>query len=184
MLAGGTAATRVEIVHGQGQTEILFHRRGWLGRVVRLMLAAAGWLLGLLFAALMLSVGDQPSLFYLGWLAIWLVGGGVLVFALIAGAFTRETLVVRAEAIALCHSLFWWSRSDDIPAAAVTGIEWIADDPTRRVRYNGRRIPQTALLIAAGGRSRLCARGLSEAEALTVIGTIRQRLVGLGRPAQ
>lgn len=184
MLAGGTAATRAEIVHGQGQTEILFHRRGGLWRLARLVLFATGWLFGLGFAALMMSVDGQPSLFYVGWLAIWLLGGGLLMLGLLAGTVMREALVVRAEGLSLRHRLFLWSRSIDIPATAITALDWIADDPTRSVRHNGRRIPQTALRIEAEPRNHVCARGISEAEALSVIGTIRQRLVGLRRPAQ
>jgi hypothetical protein len=111
------------------------------------------------------------------WLVLWGLGGLVLVGILLRGLLGVESVVSRADGLTLVRRVLLFSRSTPMPAASISGMEWLADDPSRTVTINGRRIPQTALAIGAGARRFTCARGIGEAEALAVIAALRQRLV-------
>lgn len=172
----GASEVRVEIDHQQGVTEVRLRRpRRWLN-IVTIVPVTALWLLGAGFAALMLGVSDQ-TWFMVTWLTLWVLGGGVMLLALVLGAFTTETLLARSDGVTLLRRLLLLKLPTELPAGDVAELRWIADSPTRVVRVNGRRIPQTALEVPGNPHPVQFARGIGKPEAESVIAAIRQRLV-------
>jgi hypothetical protein len=178
VLAGGIAETRADIVHAQGFTEVVFRRRGMIWRLLRLLAFAVAWMVGLGFAALMASVnGEQQPLFYVAWMALWGVGGGIFLLAMLDGVLGVHSLVARADGLSLVHRLLLWRHATEFAASSIRSIDWISDDPTRKVTHNGRRIPQTGIRIVSESMTRYCGRGIGEADARAAIAALAQRLV-------
>src|SRR5690606_22402958 len=90
--------------------------------------------------------------------------------------FGRETLVSRSDSLSLVRRLLFLRSPRAFDASSIESIEWLADDPTRKVTVNGRRIPQPAIAIVTTAGTIRCASGISEAEAGEVIATLKQRL--------
>lgn len=178
MLAGGVSAIRPELVNGQGVTEVVLHRPLWWQGIPTLVLFVAVWLFGGGFAAIMLlaTAGDQPW-FLGGWLLIWGTVGLLFIYGMIWRTFGLEILIAHSDRLTIERRLLFLRNSNQLPAAAITAIEWIADDPTYRVTRNGRRLPQPAIQIEMGERQLSCARGIGEAEARSTIAALKQRLV-------
>ena len=178
MLAGGISEVRPEIIHGQGFTEVVFRRRGMLMRLVGFVAFVAAWLFGFLLGIVLMGVGgDGPAWFFPLWLAGWGLGGLVFLFGLLWNALGVESLVVRADNLTLLRRMLFFNSPVVLPARTISEIRWMADDPTRLVRVNGRRIPQTGIEIVTDSRVVRCAKGLGESDARTVIAELRQRLV-------
>lgn len=177
MLAGGISPVRADVTHGQGFTEVVFRRSDRWKSVARLLLFVPVWLLAGLFAlALLAASGDRPSIVPT-WLALWGLAGIALLAILLWGALGVESLVARADTLSLVRRFLLFSKTTALPARDISDMRWLADDPAQRVRFNGRRIPQTAFEVVAGSRRLACARGIGEAEAQTTIAALRQRLV-------
>jgi hypothetical protein len=177
MLAGGTSPVRAQIIHGQGQTEVVFRRSDRWKSLLKLLIFAPVWLFGGMFAAVLMAATSDGSPMLIIWLVLWGLGGLVFLYLLLWGVLGIESLVARAETLTLKRRLLLFVRSIPLPSAELTEIRWLADDPARSVRVNGRRIPQTAIQISADGRNWRCAQGISEAEALPAIADLKQRLV-------
>ena len=178
MLAGAKPQTSASTVHGQGFTEVVFRRRGVLFRLVRLVLFLVVWWFGLLFGvALMGAGGGQTAWFFPVWLAGWGLGGLVFAFALLWSALGVESLIARSESLTLVRRLLLLRRPVVMPAASITDLRWVPDDPGRIVRVNGRRIPQTSIAIVSTERTVSCAAGIGEQDAFSAIRELRQRLV-------
>lgn len=178
MLAGGVSAIRPELVNGQGVTEVVMHRPLWWQSLPGLVMFFAAWLLGGGFAAILLlaTAGDQPW-FFAGWLLIWGGVGLLFLYGMIWRTFGLESLIAHSDRLTIMRRLLVLKNAHQLPAAAITAIEWIADDPTYRVTRNGRRLPQPAIQIEMGERQMSCARGIGEAEARSAIAALKQRLV-------
>ncbi len=178
MLAGARPQTTTSTVHGQGFTEVAFRRRGMLLRLVRFVLFLAVWWFGLLFGVVLMGAGGgQAAWFFPVWLAGWGLGGLVFAFALLWGAIGVESLIARSESLTLVRRLLLFSRPVVMPAKSITDLRWVPDDPSRIVRVNGRRIPQTSIEIVSTERAVTCAAGIGEQDAFSAIRELRQRLV-------
>lgn len=172
-----------ETIVGQGVTEVRIRRRDrWL-RLFGLVALTLGWLVGGLFALALLAAhtGEGPSMM-VTWLVLWTVLGLVWLYILLWGALGTETLLARVEGLTLMRRLLFIRHPVVIPAETISAIEWLADDPARRVLVNGRRVPQTALGIVCAGRVVTCARGIDETEAGKAIAALKQRLGAPRRP--
>src|SRR5690606_38906772 len=168
---------RPELVNGQGVTEVVLRRPLWWRGIPGLLMFLAAWLLGGGFAAIMLlaTAGDQPW-FFAAWLFIWGSVGLLFLYGMIWRTFGVESLVAYADRLTVMRRLLFLRNANDLPAAAIGSIEWIADDPTYRVTRNGRRIPQPAIQITMADRQLTCARGIGESEARSAIAAVKQRL--------
>ena len=175
-MAAATSQVTADIVHGQGLTEIRLRRRGRLLSAFKLVAFLAVWLLAGGFAGILLAATSDQPFILIAWLAIWGIAGLVFLSALIWGAFGTETLVARSDSLTLLRRLLIFGKPTVIPAHELTGLRWIADDPMRTVKVNGRRIAQTSLEIAGTGTTLRCARGIGEREAGLAISAARDRL--------
>ncbi len=180
-MAAEASQVTADIVHGQGLTEIRLRRRGRLLSAFKLVAFVAVWLFAGGFAGILLAAtADQPFML-VAWLAVWGIVGLAFIAALIWGAFGTETLVARPDSLTLLRRLAVFGAPTVIPAQDLTGFRWIADDPMRTVKVNGRRIPQTSLEITGTGTTLRCARGIGEREAALAISAVRDRLAAAMR---
>lgn len=178
MATESMSQTSIETIHGQGFTEVVFRRRGLLWRLLRVVLFAAAWLFGLMLGVVLMAAGGNgPSWFFPVWLAAWGLGGLVFLVGFLWNALGVESLVARSESLTLMRRMLFLRSPLVVPANSIGDIRWMADDPSRAVRVNGRRIPQTGIEIVADDRTLRCATGLGQAEAATAIAELRQRLV-------
>jgi len=165
-------------MHGQGFTEVVFRRRGVLFRLVRLVLFAAAWLFGLLFGIILMGAGGGDNAWILPiWLTVWGLVGLVFFVGLLWSALGVESLIARSGSLTLMRRLAILRTPFVSPADSISDIRWVADNPRRMVRINGRRIPQTGIEIVSNGRAIICAEGIGEPEAASAIAELRQRLV-------
>ena len=177
MLAGGISPVRVEVIEGQGVTEVIFRRSDrWKG-AIKLLLLVPALLFGALFAGVLLAATSGSELMLTVWLVLWGLGGLIFVGLQLWNTFGRESLIGRSDSLTLMRRLLFFSRPLVLSDGEITTIRWLSDDPARIVSVNGRRIPQTAIEITAAGRRTTCARGIGEADANTAIAAARQRLV-------
>lgn len=177
MPAGGGANISADIIEGQGMTEVAFRRRGrWVG-ALRLAGFLLVWLLGGGFGALLLAAGSDASLMLWIWLAGWGLAGLFFLNLLAWSAFGTESLIGRAEGLTIMRRLVLITRPIVVPAIDIRALRWIADDPNRVVKVNGRRVAQTAIEIATSQLQLRCARGITESEAARAIAAVKQRLV-------
>lgn len=178
MLAGGISPVRADVTHGQGSTEVVFRRRGTVGRLFGFVLAVAAWLFGLMFGIVLMAAGNaaQPW-FYPAWLSGWGLGGVFGLGLMLMNALGVESIIARSESLTLMRRLLLLRFPARVAAEDLVDIRWVPDDPARTVRVNGRRIPQTSIEIVTGSRRLAGARGIGEAEAQVAIAALRQRLV-------
>lgn len=176
MLDGGVSRIATEIVNGQGFTEVVFRKRGWWKGLFGLVGFLLAWLFGGLFATVLLMAGTsgQPTMLF-AWLGAWGLGGLFFLYMMLWSTFGVESLIARADTLTLMRRLLLLKSPLVFPAASIESIEWIADDPGRKVTVNGRRIPQPAIAILAGGMARRCASGIGESEAREAIASVSQR---------
>lgn len=178
MLTGGVSPVRVDVTHAQGFTEVRFRRRGVFFRLVWFVLFALGWAFGLFFGLALLAAGTVEQPWFLPvWLTAWGLGGLFSLWLLLMNALVVESLIARLDRLTLLRRILVLRFPVEVPAAEIQDIRWVADDPARRVRHNGRRIPQTCLEIVSDSRNLRCADGIGQAEAQAAIIAIRQRLV-------
>jgi hypothetical protein len=181
MLAGGVSPVRVEVIEGQGVTEVIFRRSDrWKG-AIKLLLLVPALLFGALFAGLLLAATSGSELMLSAWLVLWGVGGLIFVGLLLWSTFGVESLIGRSDSLTVMRRLLFLTSPLVLSDGDITDIRWLPDDPRRIVRVNGRRIPQTAIEINAAGRRVTCARGIGEADANTAIAAARQRLLTQSR---
>lgn len=181
MLAGSISPVRAQVIEGQGFTEVIFRRSDrWKG-AIKLLLLVPALLFGALFAGVLLAATSGSELMLTVWLVLWGLGGLIFVGLLLWKTFGVESLIGRSDSLTLMRRLFFFSRPLVLPDGEITDIRWLADDPGRIVRVNGRRIPQTSIEITAAGRRVTCARGIGEAEANAAIAAARQRLLTQSR---
>ena len=177
-----TAATsastiRAEPVIGQGFTEVHLRRPYWWLRIPGLIAFLAAWLFGGGFAAiLLLAIGGEQPLFFVAWFLIWGLVGLIFLNGMIWRTFSFESLIARADSLTIARRLLFWHNRHELPAAGITEIDWVADDPAHRVTRNGTRIPQPAIRIVTADRQLTCARGIDESEARSAIAALMQRL--------
>jgi hypothetical protein len=178
-MAGERASPiRPEVRHGQGITEVVFRRPGRWTYALTIVGFGAVWLFGLGFAAVLLGATGRDNTWFLGlWMALWGAGGIAVFCVLLWGLLGIESLVAHSDRLVLVRRLLLWRVPNEMPAASIAWIDWIFDDPDRKVTVNGQRIPQPAIAIATGKEVLRCARGISEAEAAAAIAALRQRLV-------
>lgn len=177
MLDGGISRIATETVNGQGFTAVVFRRRDWWKGLLGLIGFLLAWSFGGLFATVLLMAGTQgQSTMLFAWLAAWGLGGLLVLYMMLWRAFGVEALIARPDTLTLMRRLLLLSSPVVFPAASIESIEWIADDPGRKVVVNGRRIAQPAILILAGGMTRRCASGIGESEARTAIASVSQRI--------
>lgn len=177
MLAGGMSPVRAEVEVGQGFTTVAFRRANRWMKLPAIILLAVGWGLGGIFAMVLIFASTRADWLPFVWLPAWIVLGLGMLVVMIWRTLALEQIVARATGLQLVQRILALRFSRDIPAGTIGDIRWVADDPSRTVIVNGRRIPQSALAISADGRHYRCATGITEAEAETAMAAIRQRLV-------
>lgn len=176
MLAGGISQIRAEFDHGQGYTGVRLRRPGRWMRILLLVPAIAIWVFGGGFALVMLAAtSDEPAFFYI-WLTGWTLGGLAFLVTLAWRAFSTEALVIRSDGVTLLRRLLLLTFPTHLPAAQIADLRFVPDDLTRTYTVNGRRIPRASFEITGRDRNLRFARGISEAEAQSVIAAIKQRL--------
>lgn len=176
MLAGGVSPVRADVIEGQGVTEVIFRRRDRWKSALKLIIFGPLWLFGGLFAVALLGTGSDNTLFLSAWLALWIPGGLIVGMLMLWGLLGVESLIARSDSLTIMRRLLVFKRPIELPAATVTSVRWVADDPSRRVRVNNRIVPQPFLEISCDGRQVKCARLISEAEADLAIAAVKQRL--------
>ncbi len=182
-LFGGLFAPRpmARIEYGQGETTIhLRVPRNFLVIFTHALILVVGGA-GSLFVALMMSAGAGDPAFYRVWLTLWTAALVFVVVRLLWFLFGRERLIARNSGLMLARSILFVPWNKTYATNDVGPMRFIADDPTRSVRINNRRIPQSAIGITANGHELKLAHGISEAEAKSVIEALKQRLVPQGR---
>jgi hypothetical protein len=177
MMAGIVAETRVEIIPGQGVTEVVFRRRCLVWRLVRLVLFAAVWAFGLMFGLVLMAAGGaEPSWFMPVWMAGWGLVGLFWIYLMVMNALGVESLLARVDGLTLMRRLLVLRFPLHVAASSLEDLRFGRDNPFRTVRVNGRRIPQTSIEIVTTDRILRCADGIGEADAEAAIAALRQRL--------
>ena len=173
----GTGTRRVRIEDGQGETIVHLTPRRHLGAILVNALILAGGLFGLGFGLLLLAADTMsaPGLMQL-WLMIWSLGVIWMLINFLWPLFGRERWTATSKALSRKASILGLGPTITYPAGEISGLRYIHDDVTRRVRVNGRDVPQPALQFHLGGRAINFAHGISRADADKVVSVVMQRL--------
>lgn len=178
-LALVSSGPRVRVVHGQGVTKVVITPQTGLVSFAGMLAVFAFWTFGGLFALLMLEVANrsgESGAFFQIWLVAWFVAELVGVAIIAWRLFGRIVVEARASGLTVAHRIFFLGPRRTIPASAFSGLSWVPDDMARRVRVNGRRIPQPALMARATTGSFAIAHGVSRDDADIAAAAVRQRL--------
>lgn len=170
---------RAETIDGQGFTEVVFRRPFDWRSLVFFVVITAFWLFGNAFAfLLMAAMGSTVHPWFFGiWIFGWTIGGLFIGFIFLWGLFSVESLIARADSLTLMRRLLILKLPTVMPAASILSIDWVADDPLRKVTVNGTRVLQPGIAITATGQTVRCAAGIAEVEARRIIPLLQQRLV-------
>lgn len=183
MAMPGMGPSRLAIEYGQGETLIGLPMRGGPVRALGIALLLAFWSLGGLFAVALMAAGSISTVFFTAWITGWAAGFIALLIWLFWTLVGRETLVAVPTGLTRVRSILFFKTAQAFSAPEARQIAYLADDPARRVRFNGRRIPQSALVISGSGRTVRFAHGIGQAEAEEVVAAVRMRVVQQGRNA-
>lgn len=172
---------RSRIEYGQGETTIHLRVPRNLGSILFQVFFLVIGGAAALFVTLLISAGSGEPAFLQIWMVGWTFGLLFVLFRLLWTIFGREKLIARNEGLTIARSILFVPWKHFYSIDDVGRMRFIANDPARSVRINGRIIPQPAIGIIARGYEVKLAHGISEPEANQVIEALRQRLVPLGR---
>ncbi|MCI5078313.1 hypothetical protein [Oricola sp.] len=178
-LALTSSSPRVRVIPGQGVTTVVIVPRTGVVSFVAMLAVFAFWSFGGLFAMLMLEVanrnGDSGAFFRI-WLVAWVVAEIVFLLTIAWRLFGRIVVEARATGLSVARKILFFGPRSTVPASAFSGLSFLPDDPSRRVKVNGRRIPQSALTVRATTGSFRLVSGITREDADVVVAAVRRRL--------